>query len=565
MIKRWLLILIAVLQIGCTVTMERSKNEVSPLISTYSWQQLERVLKKSPSRLHRAIRQEAEAHLIQANEVPSVSVAYDKETRVETTLHNLFSHSDNPVLMPNDEFNELHKIVTGNQSLSANSFNMAFTAFLTDPSFNCKQPNYAHYFQLRYGNNQFTNRCQAEIPFYVASRYDGIQPVWIDPMQIHSIHFLFAGNGESMASRFGHVALRIVICPKGQFTGAVCNANLFEHLVVGFMAHIDEFEIDTLKALSGHYKTYLFANQFMDVYQDYAISEFREIYSLPLRLNKGQREQVVRRLSEIHWRFTDDYNFFTKNCTTFLQEALKILLPEFSTSEKIADNYIRPDHFFAAAKDSLFTEGNKLVSLEAAEQEGYYFSSTKPFYDKALGVVQNAMNTPIFSDIESYLLLNPIKRMDYILRDNDYLTKLTQNQYLFEAQLMLEELAVIRSERFMLAEGARYFKQLNDKEKISEIHQQLDTKQTKIFDDCLLLPINQVTEPILRLSGIPDKSDIPPTKKISDECHTRESKKQLKEILDSITVVDIRPWQNVKKASRYLEANISNVTFLKEL
>jgi len=117
----------------------------------------------------------------------------------------------------------------------------------------------------------------------------------------------------------------------------------------------------------------------MDVYEEYSIGEFREIYSVPLRLDDARRELMVRELADIHWRYSGEYNFLTSNCTTMLQNALRTTWPEYALNDSLTGNYLRPDSLFEEIKPSVLFAGEKLASLDAAEREGHYFSSSRQF------------------------------------------------------------------------------------------------------------------------------------------------------------------------------------------
>jgi hypothetical protein len=284
-----------------------------------------------------------------------------------------------------------------------------------------------------------------------------------------------------------------------------------------------------------------------------------------LTLSPQQRQELVRELSEIHWSFAGDYAFFTKNCATLLQQSLRLLLPGFAEQETLADDYLRPDHFFAALRKTSLVQDEKLASLDLAEQQGYYFSSTKAFYEKALEVVRAAMGDPDFDDIDDYLSQNPLVRRQNILADREYLARLGREPYLLDAQILLEELAVVRSERLLFAEGTRYFHQVDIDRKADEIHAQLTSDQARIFDDCLLKPVRQLTSPIPRLPGIPAPDELPEVEILGSECQESEGVQSLTEIMALLQGQNPEQWQRVILAARILGACLDNISFIKEI
>ncbi len=557
-------IFLVVLLTGCA----QQPHKQLPVYSIQDWQQLEPLLQAAPTELSYAIYQEVKGRLASTNQVGLKSQT-EQYLASQNLLKELLINSQNEFLLVDAKFYQTHKVASGEKASMASSFAQNLAKYLLLPSFACNQPIYARYFQERYQGKTPKISCNEKLPFFVINRYEGGKVLWLSPKRVSAIHLLFAGEGQSMASSFGHVALRLIICPEeGELTEDRCDSNLFEHLVLGYMAHIDEYELDIIKALNGNYKAYLFASPFMDVYRDYAISEFREVYSLPLVLKQQQREQMVKELSEIHWHFSGDYSFFNQNCAGLLQQALKIHLPEVQTDEQLSGNFIRPDNLFAAARKSSLTQGDKLSSLQLAEQQGYYFSSTKPFYNEATVIVQNAMTQPEFTDLDNYLQLNPVHRLESIYKDVDYLARLKVDKHLLGAQLLLEELAFVRSERLLMAEATRYFQQLDNQEKIEKIHAQLNAQQAKLFDNCLLKPVQQITAPVKRLSGIPQAEDIPIIKPISSlDCQSIQGREQLAKLLSIVDIgeQDKKQWQRVLNASQIVQLNQDNIFTLNNL
>lgn len=561
---RWCLLGLLILQTGCAlISGQPGSQEIKPL-SRQDWQLLQPHLAELPSPLAGAINTAAQTR-ISVPPSPSGKEAKRASTTASAILIDLLLYSNEPLLQVDEQFNEIKQIASGRHAPSAPFFAQTLAEYLLNPDFSCQQPIYDRYFQQRYQAQLPRSSCPTLVPFYIVDRQEGGHPLWLDPQRVSSIHLLFGGHGQNMASRFGHVALRLIVCPEGKFDEESCNSNLFEHIVLGYMAHVDEFELDTIKALLGDYKAYLFAAPFMDTYRGYAINEFREIYSLPLILSQEQRQQLVRDLAEIHWSFTDNYNFFTRNCGTLLQQALRGLIPEYGEQPQLSDDYMRPDHFFNAARTSSLTENDRLSSLERAEQQGYYFSSTKVFYEQGLAVVIAAMAQPSFDDLEGYLDRHPGQRLQDIVSDTNYFTLLNKDTYLLEAQIILEELALVRSERLFLAEGSRYFQDLDITSAFDGYKAQLDERQWSLIEDCLLRPVQQVIQPIPRLAGIPDQTTTLPEMKLVADCQTAAARKQLSEILEIINTDHHEQWQRVTAAAHLLDETSQNILILQEL
>jgi len=559
---RLALALIVMLFAGCASTArEEIAADLAP-ISLRDWQQLQVDLRDAPAALRTAISQTGELRLPHAPKTNLLQTTAARES--QDVLINILTHTRKPDLLPDAEFGLLYEAVVG-QNRQEQSYAAALAAYLTQADFNCRQPLYAGYFQRRYAPDRVVKQCRAAVPFSVATRYEGRQTVWVDPKRVSSIHFLFASKSSSIASQFGHAALRLVVCPEGKATVAECDSNLIEHLVLGFRAHIDELSLNTFKALSGDYRAYLFANRFVDVYEDYAIGEFRAVYSVPLHLEDAQRELMLRELADIHWRFSDRYQFFTRNCATMLQNALRVIWPAFSASDTMAGDFLRPDSLFDALRAGPLVEGDKLASLEIAEHEGYYFSSTRQFYDRALQVVRVAMKKPAFTNLESYLEINPVTRREDRAEDAGFTARLGTDKHLREAQIMLEEYAILRSERALMIEAAKYFEEQNFLERSDSIRAQFDTEHAKVFDDCLIAPFRQQISPLRSLGGIPDKSDLPAGSDHESACQSAQNKKLMQEVIAWMKDAKSEQWQRLNEVSKYWMDCFANLNLLKRL
>lgn len=560
--NRIAVILIAILFVGCSSTSKQTlPGEVAP-ISNHGWQQLQSALRDAPVGLRGPIIRTGEARLQPADQAVMLMTTESQEPHA--LLLDILTHTDNQVLLGDAEFESLREAVIG-KTRQQQPYAAALAGYLIRSDFGCQQPIFAAYFQRRYAMGHTANPCRSAVPFSVLTRHDGAKTTWLDPKRVRSIHLLFAGRSGNMASRFGHVALRLVVCPEAQSTDADCDANLFEHVVLGFQAHIDELSLNTLKALNGDYKAYLFANQFMDVYEEYAIGEFREVYSLPLRLDDAQRELMVRELADIHWRYAGKYNFFTRNCATMMQDSLRKTWPEFALNAKLTSDYLRPDSLFDAIKSSPLADGDKLASLENAEREGYFFSSTSQFYKRALNEVRAAMLKPVFSDLESYLQINPVERRHSRTEDIKFSERLAEDQHLHEAQIMLEEYAILRSMRELKIEAAKYFEQQNFLARADSILSQMDVEHATVFDECLLTPFKQYTSPIKRLNGIPNQSDIHEDSHLASICQSTRSKELLHEAIAGIKDAKSEQWQRLIEISQYWVESVANLNLLKQI
>lgn len=488
-----------------------------------------------------------------------------KNDTTVTDLHALLSSTQTPELLPDTDYTRIQAVVSGNANPSE-QFSDVLVTFLTDPLFSCRRPAQDRYFRTRYHLPPAAVTCNSQLPFLVFQRYGYPELQYLDSERVAEIRLLFGGTGTSLASRFGHVALHLVVCPEGKRDATSCNSNLFEHLVLGFMAHIDEFELSSLKALLGDYRAYLFASRFIDVYQDYAIHEFREVYSLPLKLNKSEKHQLLTDFTQIHWEFSGNYHFFSNNCASLLYRALVTSLPAIRQAPGLHDGFVRPDRLFEAFRKSSITEGSLLEPRGRAEQNGYYFSSTEPYYQKAFTAIKGTRTHYPFRSLAAYLDCSSICRRQVWLSDPQFFEQLQKDPYLMGAQQLLEELALVRSERHFFAQGSRYLQNLNIIPRKQELLGKLSQEQSAVFQECLLAPLAKHLEPIPRRVGIPEQL-LEKREPVSQSraCQTPEQKKILTDILRLLEDGTQTEWKKLIAASEEVEATLQNLRALKEL
>lgn len=495
---------------------------------------------------------------------------------IQHMMLDVLAHTNKPKLLPDAAFSKVQLVVEGNSTSIHTAYALLLTDWIMQADFNCRQPLYAAYFERRYGPKindqaQLTSACTSRVPFLVATPFKGMRVIWIDPQRVKSIHLLFAGKSPTMASRFGHVALRLVICPEGDLSAAACDRNLSEHIVLGFQAHINELLLHPMKALLGEYKAYLFASHFMESYEQYTINEFRELSSLPLKLTSLERERMVRNLGDIHWRYAGKYNFLTYNCATMMQEALRVVWPASANDSSMTSKFIRPDRLFNAIKTSELSDGSVLNDLNLAERQGFYFSSTRPFYEKAITYVLAAMQTPNFTHLDDYLTLNPNKRQLSWHNDRVFMARLKQDRHLHEALIMLESYAILYSEQLLAKGVAQYMESNNLLNQMDKISAKLDPTHASILVDCLLNPISQTIRPIQRVKGIPlNETNFVAlyehghhTTADASICQTVQANKLLFEAIVMLTPTSSKQWLSLHHIAQYQQQSVNNIIFLK--
>ncbi len=537
---------------GCAL----QKSVRQPLVNRQSWTKLHWQLQQKSPQIARVLRADVLARLS------------DKaQPLAEKALFiQLVSGSSQPLVRADAAFFHLNNLVTGDERSQQSQFAKALADYLFSDAMVCKKPVLGHYFQRRYSDVSVANvECSPLVPFYVVDRYQAAHIRWVDLNRVSSVHLLFAGPGSGIASRFGHVALRLVICPEKARNSQSCDSNLYQHLVLGYAAQVDEFTLNSFKGVMGDYQAHLYALPFMQVYRQYTIDEFRPVYSLPLRLDPQQRRQLVRELAEIHWRYAGQYRFFSQNCASLLENALTTLLKEVRDADAFATHYIRPDHLFHAAADSEVFRKQALVNLSLAEKNGYYFASTEPIYAKALQVVNKASQRQMPASVDEYLQFSPAERLAKMHANGDYWARLHTDNWLWQAQRLLEELAYVRTERLLFAEMSVYLQQLTH-EDLTRAEQPLSPQQKAIFEHCLVKPITEALAPLVMRSGIPVQGEkIMSAHQEKNDCRMPAQRRQLATIAATIDIQDKQQWQQVRAAGFFLGQTLHNLQVLNML
>ncbi len=505
------------------------------------------------------------SHSLVINERLMQQVLSQQKTTERQLITNSLLNITNQQLLPNEEFERINQVVSSNNKSPKYAFADQLSQFITSDNFSCQQPIYAKYFTERYNRLEDHSLCDKEVPFNLISTKNIAKTFWLNPERVSEVHLLFAGKDDGLMSKFGHISLRLIVCPENNNSKIECDKNLYEHIVLGYRAHVDEFSTDPLKGIVGDYKSYLYANNFMDIYREYTVDEFRDLHSLPLKLEKEKLTQFVRGLSEIHWSYSGEYKFITKNCSTLLQATLSVLWPDLLKDPLMNETYWRPDNLFSAVRNSNLSDSTKFKNLSNAEEEGFYFPSTEPIYNRALDIVNKALASPKFENLESYIGQDPLKRYENLVLNASYYRKLKSDKYLNGAQLLLEELSATRYQAYMKSKMA-YFFHINSISAVeSHMLGALDSDEIESFSVCILNPIKDYMEPAKRMNGIPEHSTMSAEKEKTYMCNSIENRVHMKAVRLELESIDPENWRPVKLSMLYWVASLDNVERLLDL
>ena len=304
----------------------------------------------------------------------------------------------------------------------------------------------------------------------------------------------------------------------------------------------------------------------METYRSNTLVSDRNVFSLPLVLSQSQVEQIVRELSEIHWRFRGEYRFFTNNCATLLQDMLNLVFtPEGSTTPDFT--FMRPDRFFNALKNSSMVRAEVLSSLDEAESNGYFFSSNANYYQQAFLSLTKSVQTYPFPSLNAYARTPAPNRLLALLSNDDVYFQLTQNDNFVEAQVLIEERQLIKTQYNLIKTVAKLIDETQLLTRLKNAIQLLDKPEDRrLLQRCYVYPLMQVEADIPRFAGIPyglELGELDNDDKV--ECQSLEAHKVMSLVVHRLLPKNHALLNQVAVLEQELEQTFDNIETLKEL
>ncbi|BFM48406.1 hypothetical protein THO17_05690 [Marinomonas sp. THO17] len=508
------------------------------------------------------------------NKAPALLAAARRDNSLCTELTYLLA-VDNAVadfefssseLLADKRFQYAKDLIKDRHQAQYDIFVAILRAYLVEEDFACRHPVYAAYFARRYQAQVNYQHCLDPVPFYLFDSNQGGHLVSINPQDVREIHLVFASEGRGVASSFGHVSVRLLVCPDASSSLQACQQNLFNHVFLGYVARIDGFTMNVLKGFFGGYDAHLFASTFREVFRANTLLADRDLYSLPLNLSAQQVEQIVRDLSEIHWSYRGNYRFITVNCATLLQDLLNEAL-QLENQSNEALGFLRPDSLFHQLRNSPLARGSELLSLDKAESKGYYFPRNRVYYQQALSALLDAIDEYPYASLEQYDQSRAAKRLyDLLLSDSVY-NNLASNDYLLEAQLLLEErqLVYLRFDLFLKVVDIVIELQLLDvmQAKLKALPEGVDKQ---LLRHCYVLPLLQVQMAVPRFDGIPKLRQLADFQAKSElVCGSQQAQQKIFTLVASAVPDDHQGMKELKLLEQELVQTLDNIETLEGL
>lgn len=246
---------------------------------------------------------------------------------------------------------------------------------ILDPEFECRKPATANFLAAKLGI-VLKGECAKNDKVLIQSAFleDNYQKaVSLDLKNIYQIHYLFAGQGEALMSRWGHAMFRLVICaPFRKTPGPECLEDISHHLVLSYRASMNDLTINYLKGMMGQYHSQLFIMRYFEVQQEYTKFGLRDLFSVPLKMTESQKKEFIDLTLERYWTYQGKYYFLDNNCGT---ETVKHLAVALSEEESRLIGSITPHKIYKdiVKKANNLTSGEVLVVKSMhQEYEGTY-------------------------------------------------------------------------------------------------------------------------------------------------------------------------------------------------
>jgi len=323
--------------------------------------------------------------------------------------------------------------------------NMEF--FLMDPEYKCRRPTgyefLAKHFLYQPHKNHNCKKGQNVLTTINSSEIMGHVYEPLDASRVASVHYLLAGDGESMMSQWGHSMIRLVICaPHRKVLDHECLKDTVYHRVVSYRAGVTDLAISSMKGITGDYPSRLYVLPLLNVIHEYTQLELRELYSYPIQMSRPQINNIVQRVTEQNWTYRGKYFFSTNNCATETFNLFKNVVPE---NLKFSEQSINTPK---GVRDALILSGlsQEIPDRLKSENGPYYWASKKNQFQRHVDQVSQASGITI-QDVASFSKLQLNERQNIfnqVMKSGKYLSSM----YVLVRQTY-ERLTMIRNAHIM--------------------------------------------------------------------------------------------------------------------
>ncbi|EQC45623.1 DUF4105 domain-containing protein [Bacteriovorax sp. Seq25_V] len=305
-------------------------------------------------------------------------------------------------------------------------FAVNFEYFFLDKEFKCRRPTLYNYYSKELGATPFKNfECKTNDEINLTTD-NGVMSVSVNKNKIKEVQFLFAAEGPQMMSKWGHSMFKLIVCKDEGDSLEECRKNSREHVVISFLAYVDDISIDAVKGVFGAYPSRMLVSDLGAIKRQYTRGEFRSLKALPIKFNETQRERFLNHLLRVYWEYAGRYYFFTNNCA---DEAFKLIQLAINEESVYKDDVVTPLGLYKYLNKTGLTDETILEDRKAATSNGYYY----PSFGDSLNKVYSALKVNLSDiawpeNVEEYTKLHPLTRREII---SDALALVTEKKEVF--------------------------------------------------------------------------------------------------------------------------------------
>jgi len=304
----------------------------------------------------------------------------------------------------NKNHNTYHhrSVDTYEYSKKSEYFAVNFEYFLLDENYKCRRPSLSKYLEKTLKHTPFQNKVCNSYRTIEYPTKSGLEQIDLTTQNVVAIDFLYASKGTALMSRFGHSMFRLITCPKGESDVSLCRQKGNNHLIVGFLAHLDDFKINNIKGVMGDYPSELTIRSLLETRMSYNQAELRDLVSVPLKLNKEGRQRFLDHLLRIYWEYKGQYFFFSNNCAS---EAWKLLQVAFNQDKLYKKDFLTPVGLYKYLLKSDLVEKNTTLSKDELLRQGYLYEGFHTKLVQTFNVLKELESFKSVSSYESYIAL----------------------------------------------------------------------------------------------------------------------------------------------------------------
>jgi hypothetical protein len=212
-----------------------------------------------------------------------------------------------------------------------------------------------------------------------------------------------------------------------------CYKDVRHHIILSYGALSREIQFKTMDGLSGKYPINLHASSLQDKQIEYNHVELRNLYALPLKLNRRQLLSLIYHLNFEHWNLDGRYYFVSRNCATEVGRAL--LASGHQREEVIEIMSNNPRRLF---ENLLKSNLSSLRSVkEIRRSSGLFFGSSHTYLNQALQNIRSLPEVAALKSVDEYAQIKNQTVQSWLLSQVSPALKIDGGAQFFAIQLTI--------------------------------------------------------------------------------------------------------------------------------